>query len=64
MNEYKQNKIIIIFNKTYFKYVDQIDRIAIIKEEKLYCLGKINFVKEKMGVGYNLKIKKLEECSE
>lgn len=56
LRNYKRNRIIIL--TTHYMEEAEIlaDRIAILSEGQLYCLGSALFLKSRFNVGYNLKI--------
>jgi len=56
IRKHKDGKIIILTTNS-MEEVDLLsDRIAIIDEGRLVCLGSSMFLKNKYGVGYNLRI--------
>lgn len=63
LKAYKQERIIILTTH----YMDEADilgdRIAIMAEGKVVCLGSSLFLKNKFGIGYNLTIVKKDKAS-
>jgi ATP-binding cassette subfamily A (ABC1) protein 3 len=61
LKSYKQNRIIILTTH----YMDEADilgdRIGIMTEGKIFCLGSSLFLKNRFGVGYNLTMVKSEK---
>ena len=61
LREYKQDKIILLTTH----YMDEADilgdRIGIMKEGQMECLGSPMFLKQRFGVGYVLKMNKVDE---
>jgi ATP-binding cassette subfamily A (ABC1) protein 3 len=61
----KKNKDgkIIILTTHYMDEADVLaDRIAIMSEGKIQCIGSSLFLKNRFGIGYNLKIEKNNKC--
>ena len=61
LKNYKHDKIVILTTH----YMDEADvlgdRIAIMSEGKVVCLGSSNFLKNQYGSGYKLKFEKKSE---
>ena len=64
LREYKQDRIILLTTH----YMDEADilgdRIGIMKDGKMECLGSSMFLKQRFGVGYVVKISKQDEFNE
>ena len=64
LREYKKDKIILLTTH----YMDEADilgdRVGIMKEGKMECLGSSMFLKQRFGVGYLLKMNKIDEFNE
>lgn len=59
-----KNGKIIILTTHYMDEADVLaDRIGIMSEGKIKCIGSSLFLKNKFGIGYKLKLEKYNDCN-